>query len=88
MWVGFQTYIINKDLRFALDLASKKQAFRLTDEARKLLEENLKLGNEKVDAISVIKVSERGIGHEIQWEIEITWKETLIIPLFDVLQYD
>jgi 3-hydroxyisobutyrate dehydrogenase-like beta-hydroxyacid dehydrogenase len=56
---GFQTYIIHKDLRLALDLVSKKPPFKLTDEARKLLEENLKLGNEKVDAVSAIKVLER-----------------------------
>lgn len=59
---GFQTYIIHKDLRLALDLISRKLPLKLTDEARKLLEENLKLGNEKVDAVSVIKVLERLMG--------------------------
>jgi len=56
---GFQTYLLHKDLRLALDLAPNKLAFKLTDEARKLLEENIRLGNEKIDAISVIRVLER-----------------------------
>jgi len=56
---GFQTYLIHKDLGLVLDLASKL-SLKLTDSARDLLAESLKLGNERIDAVSVVKVLERG----------------------------
>jgi len=54
---GFQTYLIHKDLGLVLDLASKL-SLKLTDSARDLLAESLKLGNERIDAVSVVKVLE------------------------------
>lgn len=55
---GFQTHLLHKDLTLALDLA-EKLPLKLTKDARKLFEENLKLGNGKIDGASVISVFEK-----------------------------